>query len=116
MDCVCEMCLRRKATERHHIIPRVADVEGFDIDRDDNIIALCSVCHSRLTPTSALSSYGIRKVQAEQKQKDAVLDYAQAVWKRIDDEMPCSLSSRDVVEMMFEELVKRGFDVGGYDG
>ena len=108
MDCICEMCLRRKATERHHIIPKVASIPNFDIDRDDNVIYLCSVCHSRLTPASALTSYKLRRIQhANETLFDAenkVCDFVQEVINRIDDEMPCSMSASEVVGIMHDVL------------
>lgn len=108
MDCICEMCLRRKATERHHIIPKVASIPRFDIDRDDNVIYLCSVCHSRLTPTSALTSYALRKKQDESDNifygENKVCEYAQEVFSRIDNEMPCKLQASEVIDIMRDVL------------
>lgn len=104
MDCICEMCLRRKATERHHIIPKVASIPNFDIDRDDNVIYLCSVCHSRLTPTSALTSYKLRRIQHENETlfdaENKVCEYVQEVFSRIDNEMPCKLQASEVIDIM----------------
>ena len=90
MERVCEMCLKRGATEKHHIIPKVAEVPGFNINRDDNIIYLCSICHSRLTPTSALSSYALRIRQARndaiKTRNENIYAFAGAVYKELQSE------------------------------
>ena len=102
MERVCELCLTRKATDKHHIIPRIASVPDFDIDRDDNIVYICSVCHRRLTPTSALISYSLRKEQW--KQSNNVHMFVKETLERIGDEMPASLTAGEVVDIMLETM------------
>lgn len=52
----CELCGSKKVLEAHHIIPVVCGGS----DNDENLIAICSACHSKLTPRSELTKYGIQ--------------------------------------------------------
>ena len=51
----CELCGRKRKLELHHIVPLTCG--GPDIE--ENWVAICVNCHSRLTPRSILQRIGI---------------------------------------------------------
>lgn len=57
----CELCGSRRGLEVHHIVPHVIAIHGVDFDCEDNLLVVCSNCHSRLTPRKFLTSIGVRK-------------------------------------------------------
>lgn len=52
----CELCGETRNLECHHIIPVVCGGE----DCEDNLLCVCRVCHSKLTPHSQLCKIGQR--------------------------------------------------------
>lgn len=50
----CELCGSVRGLELHHIIPVCAGGS----DSENNLILICSGCHSKLTPTSELTKVG----------------------------------------------------------
>ena len=52
----CELCGSKRGLELHHCIPYSLGGE----DTEDNLILVCSVCHSKLTPRSTLTKIGLR--------------------------------------------------------
>lgn len=53
----CELCEREYGLEVHHIIPKVCGGK----DSEENLIVVCSRCHSKLTPKGELTKIGIEK-------------------------------------------------------
>ena len=58
----CELCGSERGLEVHHIIPKVCEIDGVDLECGDNLIVLCSGCHSKLTSRSLLTKYGQQKM------------------------------------------------------
>lgn len=58
----CELCGAKRGLEVHHIIPKVCEIEGVDLECEDNLIVLCSSCHGKLTSRSLLTKYGQQKM------------------------------------------------------
>lgn len=52
----CELCGSKRGLELHHCIPYSLGGE----DTEDNLILVCSTCHSKLTPHSTLTKIGLR--------------------------------------------------------
>jgi len=92
----CELCGEYKHLELHHIIPIVC---GGD-DEIDNWIAICTTCHTKLTPKSQLTKIGIRK----RKEKNMVVDFVTNVYKRIDQDDSCNVI--DICDILDNELHK----------
>jgi 5-methylcytosine-specific restriction endonuclease McrA len=65
----CELCGSRLGLEVHHIIPKVCEIGGVDLEQDDNLIVVCAVCHTKLTPRALLTKYGICKLKRTQQQR-----------------------------------------------
>lgn len=55
----CELCGDKRNLEVHHIIPVVCGGS----DNINNLIVVCGVCHSKLTPKGELSKIGINKLR-----------------------------------------------------
>ena len=53
----CELCGSIKGLEAHHIIP----VACGGSENHENLICVCRVCHTKLTPHSELTKIGLRK-------------------------------------------------------
>lgn len=53
----CELCGRKFGLELHHIIPKSL---GGD-DTEENLILVCRMCHTRLTPKTTLVKQGFTK-------------------------------------------------------
>lgn len=65
----------------HHIIPLIAGGPADDID---NMIVVCSSCHSKLTPRSVLVKYGIRAARYRNVAEEIASEFYRAVDKEID--------------------------------
>ena len=87
----CELCGNRRGLEVHHIIPRVAGGP----DEIDNMIVVCSSCHAKLTPRSALAKYGIRAV----RYRNVVEEIATEFYRAVDKEIDIGFSVRDVLDI-----------------
>lgn len=57
----CTLCGRVAYLETHHIIPRACETPNLNINDPSNLIDICNVCHTKLTPTSLLTKYGMSK-------------------------------------------------------
>jgi len=57
----CELCGSTINLEVHHIIPVMFQMGTVDLNVEDNMIVLCSRCHSALTPKSLLIRIGVAK-------------------------------------------------------
>lgn len=57
----CELCGSKRGLEVHHIVPKVMTIRGVDMDNEDNLLVVCSTCHSKLTPRKFLTQIGVRK-------------------------------------------------------
>jgi hypothetical protein len=77
----CELCGSTRQIEAHHIIP--VCVGGPDIE--ENIIAICSVCHAKLTPRSVLIKLGIRRIQ-ENPVRAAWIEFYERCEKKIEED------------------------------
>ena len=71
----CELCGSPKRLELHHIIPLCVGGE----DCLDNWIAICSSCHSKLTPKSQLTKLGLRRIKA----KNAIIEIQRSFYERL---------------------------------
>lgn len=96
----CELCGRKTGVEAHHIIPRVCG--GPDIE--DNILAVCSVCHAKLTPRSLLTKYGLHKY-------DGVRLLLIGFYTAINDDLNdgSQLSASDVLDLLKTEVIDNVF-------
>ena len=66
----CELCGADGNLELHHIIPMVFDdylKDGESLDSEDNFIAVCELCHKKLTRRKVLQSAGIEKAHFKDK-------------------------------------------------
>lgn len=59
----CELCGNNRNLEIHHIIPVVCGGS----DDINNLIVVCGVCHSKLTPNSELIKIGIQNAHNDGK-------------------------------------------------
>lgn len=58
----CKLCGKMAHLETHHIIPKVCETIGLDINDSNNLIDICQMCHAKLTPTGLLTKYGMSKM------------------------------------------------------
>ena len=58
----CELCGNRRRLEVHHIIPVSY---GGPEDDTDNMIVICEICHTKLTPKNILIKHGMDKGLSE---------------------------------------------------
>lgn len=65
--CKCELCGSTRNIEVHHIIPRCCEIDGININDKDNLLVVCSACHSKLTPKAMLVKYGLEKAKRQGK-------------------------------------------------
>lgn len=65
--CKCELCGSTRNIEVHHIIPRCCEIDGININDKDNLLVVCSACHSKLTPKAMLVKYGLEKAKRRGK-------------------------------------------------
>lgn len=52
----CELCGSKRGLQLHHCVP---DTCGGK-DTEENLILICAVCHTKLTPNGELTSRGIK--------------------------------------------------------
>ena len=102
----CELCGSRRNLEVHHIIPRVASIQGIDLDDEDNLIVVCGSCHSKLTPRRMLTKYGIAKLPVgggSQGSKSLMMKF----YKMIENKnFECDVEDLlDIVELVFADYL-----------
>lgn len=86
----CELCGSPKSLELHHIVPRVFGGP----DEVDNWIAICSICHTKLTPKRILTKRGIENVRPSQP----IIDF----YERLDEVEPiCGSEVLDIFQEIF---------------
>lgn len=101
----CELCGSKRNLEVHHIIPMVCANKNIDLDVSDNWICICSACHSKLTPRSLLTKYGIKCGEHEIK-RQIFLSMFEKIGEAIEEnEYFCGVDLMDVLlEFEKEEL------------
>lgn len=77
----CELCGSRRGLEAHHIIPTVCG--GYD--SEENLLCVCKSCHSKLTPTSILTSIGIHNTKNRNSLISLKSDILCFIWQRSQD-------------------------------
>ena len=87
----CELCGSPKKLEIHHIIPLCTGAE----DCIDNWIAICSSCHSRLTPKSQLTKLGLKRIKAQ----NAIIEIQASFYERL-NEIANSESNIDCIDVL----------------
>ena len=53
----CELCGSTDHIEVHHLIPLMCGFGNFNLDVEENIIAVCHSCHEKLTPRKITTTY-----------------------------------------------------------
>lgn len=77
----CALCGKDASLEKHHLVPRMCSVDGIDMDDEDNLIRICQVCHTKLTPRSFMTKWG----QARAKEKNRKWEFAEYFLKEVDE-------------------------------
>lgn len=78
----CELCGSKRGLEVHHIIPMCTDIDGVDLNDDENLIVVCRKCHAFLTPRKVLQKYGIAKQKIVNAQLKNKYNAEVAEWKK----------------------------------
>lgn len=81
----CELCGSKRSLEVHHIVPRCTEIEGVDLEDEENLIVLCGRCHSLLTPRSVLCKYGIAKTKQRNERIKSTDENSIAFYKILGD-------------------------------
>ena len=89
----CELCGSRRGLEAHHIIPVFA---GGD-NSEENLICVCSACHSRLTPRAKLCKLGLDKVKSR--------NFLASLWNEIYDKCENAEGICDIFDAVDETFV-----------
>ena len=96
----CELCGCRRGLEVHHIIPVAFGGPENDID---NLIVVCTTCHSRLTPKKCLTKRGIEKVLPYVVVCRIYENFYRVLGERL-DEWDVSVGPLDVCDV-FDEII-----------
>ena len=100
----CELCGDKRNLEVHHIVP----VCCGGSDNADNLIVVCWICHSKLTPKRELTKVGINRVR--------VCDCIYRMRKRyyelagelmFEDNEPTGIDWPDVFDTLIDEFIER---------
>lgn len=101
--CKCELCGSTRNIEVHHIIPRCCEIDGININDKDNLLVVCSACHSKLTPKAMLVKYGLEKAKRQGK---LLHKFYEMVDEYIEDnDGISSVEIMDIVESVFGDVV-----------
>ena len=101
--CKCELCGSTRNIEVHHIIPRCCEIDGVNINDKDNLLVVCSACHSKLTPKAMLVKYGLEKAKMQGK---LLHKFYEIVDEYIEDnDGISSVEIMDIVESVFSDVV-----------
>lgn len=101
--CKCELCGSTRNIEVHHIIPRCCEIDGVNINDKDNLLVVCSACHSKLTPKAMLVKYGLEKAKRQGK---LLHKFYEMVDEYIEDnDGISSVEIMDIVESVFGDVV-----------
>lgn len=92
----CELCGRSVHLEVHHVIPLCCAMGNVDLDVEENLIAICERCHSRLTNRRLLGMLGIEKAKF-------VGDKQMQFYKRITGD-ECAADICDYVDDVFKNM------------
>lgn len=103
----CELCGSPKKLEIHHIIPLC--VNG--IDTIDNWIAICSSCHSKLTPKSLLIKQGVDRAVIFDSLNSIYSElYEQLGVEMEDGGCPCVVDVLDMFDEIYAKYCKKIWD------
>lgn len=103
VGCKCELCGSTRNIEVHHVIPRCCQIDGVDIDDNDNLLVVCSSCHSKLTPKRMLVKYGLERVK---KQGKLLHKFYEIVQEQIGENGGISsVEIMDIVDSVFGDAV-----------
>jgi hypothetical protein len=67
----CELCGEKNSLDVHHLIPQ--SLGGSD--RDENLLVVCKKCHAKLTPSSELTTIGMKRKWKERHRNDEMRKY-----------------------------------------
>lgn len=102
----CELCGRKFSLELHHIIPK--SMGGTD--EEDNLILICGVCHSRLTPKRELVKHGLKKHAIEYYLRTYLYQKFHMHYYEIGEECGWSNFGVDIGYEAFQRLYQKELD------
>lgn len=101
--CKCELCGSTRNIEVHHIIPRCCEIDGININDKDNLLVVCSACHSKLTPKTMLVKYGLEKARRQGKLLHRFYEMVEKQTEENDG--ISSVEIMDIVDSVFGDVV-----------